>query len=161
MARVDRPWNVSVPVPFQNDNSGSLLRELSPGTRLRVHLTVEHADSDAPDGKLLVGRLRAVDENGVTLGYVYEGEDVEEPIPWDAIRLVEARFRALFRGVTVAVLAGIALGWCGSGLDRLTDGFPHHDGQTAGIIIGIVIGLLVWGLTFEWTPVYEADETRA
>ena len=151
-------WNVSLPFPFHADDSGQLLRQLAPGTRLRVHLTVEHADSDAPDAKLLVGTLRACDESGVTLGYRFEAEDVEEPIPWDVIRLVEARFRAFFRGVATAIFASLALGWCGHGLDQLTDGFPDNDAQIAGVVIGLVIGLLLWLLTFEWTSVYESDD---
>ena len=146
-------------LPLRTDDSGYLLFRLAPGTRLRVHLTVEHADSKAEDAKLLAGRLRVVDENALTIGYRYEGEEVEEPIPWDAIRLVEARFRATFRGLAIAVLASLALGWCGEGLDRLTDGFPDHDMQIFGATIGIVLGLLVAALTFEWTPVYEDDES--
>ena len=141
-------------LPIEEDDPAARLRRLAEGTRLRVHLAESHPDSHHDDGSVLSAELRGVQDAGVVAAWKREAEHVSQVLSWDSIRRIEARLRASRRGTSWGVVSMIAFGSCGSALDHLPGDARSHLGA-AGLMIGFLIGLLMWRLTSEWRIVYE------
>ena len=80
---------------------------------------------------------------------------------WNQIQMVQVRARASTAGLSWGVVLALALGWCGDGLDHLTDGSPKADLVYFGIGIGVVIGVLIARVGREWRTVWTAKKSEA
>jgi hypothetical protein len=148
-------------------------RELRAGALVRVR---------TGDGEVVEGVLKAVDRRGLRveererlLFPTFRGagtnalfiEEEEAPskrargIAWNQIDTVQVRVRASGAGLIVGLVLTLALGWCGEGLDHLTDGTPKADLVYFGIGIGVLIGVLIARFGREWRTVWNDKQRQS
>lgn len=148
-------------------------RELRPGATVRVQTR---------DGSMIEGVLHAVDRRGLQIearggrskamlrGALGGGLFIEEEeapsrrvhgVAWIQIQTVRVRVRAATAGLLWGVGLALFLGWCGQGLDHLTDGTPRAELVNVGIVAGVLIGILVARLGREWRAVWRAKDPEA
>jgi hypothetical protein len=148
-------------------------RGLRAGALVRVRL--------ARDGGVVEGVLQAVDRRGLRLEEremlltpTFRGADAsglfieEEEAPskrvqglaWNQIESVQVRVRGTTAGLLWGIVLALALGWCGDGLDHLTDGSPKADLVNVGIGIGVLIGVLIARIGREWRTVWTAKDAE-
>lgn len=148
-------------------------RDLRPGASVRVHLARECG--------VIEGLLQAVDRRGLRVeqrerlltpmfrgdaetGLLIEEEEAPSKrvrgIAWNQIETVRVRVRAATAGLMWGVVLSLALGWCGDGLDHLTDGSPRAQLVNIGIGAGVLIGILIARLGREWRAVWTAKDAE-
>lgn len=148
-------------------------RALRAGAIVRVRL--------AGNGDLVEGVLQAVDRRGLridkreqVLRPLFRGaganglfiEEEEDPsrrihgVAWNQIATVQVRARASTGGLSWGIALALFLGWCGDGLDRLTDGTPKAELVNVGIGIGVLIGILIARFGREWRTVWRAKDSQ-
>lgn len=141
--------------------SAELLRAegLDVGSRIQVRLR--------SDRSTFAGVVHALSDEGLTIASRWWLPDplalIPEPelIPWSDIDRAWKRGRAITHGLGWGLALSLLLGWCGSGMDRLTDGFPTHDGQSLGVGIGVLVGCFIILLGREWWLVYDGARPPA
>ena len=141
------------PDHIEQDDPAARLRRLAEGKRLRVYLNAPHPDARSYDHHVLSAELREVTDDGLVATWNREAEEVTDLLPWASIARVETRLRASHRATSWGIGLTLFLGTCGSILDGIPGEPGRHSGPV-GAAIGIVIGLLVWITTSEWTVVY-------
>jgi len=148
-------------------------RELRVGALVRVRR--------AGDDGVVEGVLQAADRRGLRLeererllrplfrgagpsGLFLEEEEAPSKrvhgMAWNQIEMVQVRVRASNAGLIWGVVLALALGWCGEGLDHLTDGSPKADLVYFGIGMGVLIGVLIARVGREWRTVWTAKEAQ-
>ena len=148
-------------------------RELRRGALVRVRLV--------RNGSTIEGVLQAVERRGLRVEEperlfmpMFRGsgasglliEEEEEPskrvhgMAWSQIDRVQVRARATSAGLIWGVVLTLALGWCGEGLDHLTDGTPRAESVYIGVAAGVLIGVLIARLGREWRSVWTAPDNE-
>ena len=128
---------------------------------------------------MIEGVLQAVDRRGLRveeperlLTPIFRGagaaglliEEEEEPskrvhgMTWNQVETVQVRARAASAGLIWGVVLTLALGWCGEGLDHLTDGTPKAQSVYIGVAAGVLIGVFIARLGREWRAVWTAKD---
>ena len=136
---------------------------LRPGTTVRV----KRAGSAGP----IQGKVRAAEPRGLLIELprpffrtesdweTYGDSDQPriEQMRWQDIERLWIRTHAVRSGLAWGAILFLFLGWCGEGMDKLTDGSPHAQNVYLGQAVGFAVGLAVFLFGHEWTKVDVSD----
>jgi hypothetical protein len=139
----------------------SSLAGIRPGSIVRV-IRARHP-------RPIEGKLRHADAHGLTIEvrrpFFRTAADWSPEIDGEGdrprmerMRLQEierlwVRGRAVRAGTGWGLTLVLVLGWCGQQLDKLTDGFPRHENDYLGPLLGLVVGAAIYLLGREWREV--------